>query len=367
VSPWESRFNPFLIATVAKPVKFSSRNMARPQNRPHRVAVIVTTTNGCYDLPPNPPPDALAEVDSAKYIDAYAEGIRAAGCEPLVREGVPDLGVINWLREARPDICFNVCEGFGGESREAQMPMLLEVLGLPYSGPTPLAAAVTQDKPTTKRLLTSAGLPTPAFEVYECPNAAARCPLPFPLFVKPKHEGSGMGIANGSIVHHREQLHSQVDKILRTYRQPALVERFIDGRELTCGVIGNNGDLRVLPILEVDFHGYPSNLAPVYSSVHKNDLDHLFRYQCPATLPESVIHEIQRLTRATFQITGCRDYARVDFRLAPNGDLYILEINALPGITPRSDMTMMAKAEGRTHPQLVASVLAAALRRYQLS
>jgi D-alanine-D-alanine ligase len=132
-------------------------------------------------------------------------------------------------------------------------------------------------------------------------------------------------------------------------------------------VIGNNGDLRVLPILEVDFQGYPSSLAPVYSSIHKNDLDHLFRYKCPAPLAENVVEQIRRLTRATFQITGCRDYARVDFRLGSDGNLYILEINALPGITPRSDMTMMAKAEGRTHSELVASVLAAALRRYQLS
>ncbi len=329
--------------------------------------MLVNSTNGRYELPPQSPPDALAEVDAAKYIEAYAEGIRLAGCEPLVREGVPDLGVIDWLREARPDICFNVCEGFGGESREAHMPMLLEVLGLPYSGPTPLAAAVTQDKPTTKRLLASAGLPTPRFEVFDCPELAGACPLPFPLFVKPKHEGTGMGIANESIVTSAAQLRGQVEKVVRTYRQPALVESFIEGRELTCGVIGNNGDLRVLPILEVDFGGYPADLVPVYSSVHKNDLDHLFRYQCPARLSEPMAEEIRRLTRATFQITGCRDYARVDFRLTPKGELYILEINALPGITPRSDMTMMAKAEGQSHAQLVAGVLEAALKRYRLS
>jgi D-alanine-D-alanine ligase len=163
------------------------------------------------------------------------------------------------------------------------------------------------------------------------------------------------------------QLRGQVARVIQRYRQPALVETYIEGRELTCGVVGNNGDLRVLPILEVDFGGYPPGLAPVYSSVHKNDLDHLFRYQCPACLPERMVEEIQLMTRQSFQITGCRDYARVDFRLTAGGELYILEINALPGITPRSDMTMMAKAEGRTHAQLVASVLNAALKRYRLS
>jgi D-alanine-D-alanine ligase len=341
--------------------------MAKKLDRRRRVALLVNTTNGHYDLSLDAPPDALAEVDAAKYIAAYAEGIRLAGCEPLVREGVPDLGVIDWLRDTRPDICFNLCEGFGGESREAQMPTLLEVLGLPYSGPTPLAAAITQDKPTTKRLLAAAGLPTPPFRVFDCPDAARQCTLPFPLFVKPKHEGTGMGIANGSLVTDPAQLRHQVEWIVQKYRQPALVETYIEGRELTCGVIGNNGDLRVLPILEVDFSGYPTSLVPVYSSVHKNDLDHLYRYQCPAPLADGVAEDIRRLTRATFEVTGCRDFARADFRLTPDGRLSILEINALPGITPRSDMTFMARAQGQTHGELVASVLAAALNRYRLS
>src|SRR5437588_4182869 len=301
--------------------KSPPRDMARDSNKRRRVALLVNSTNGYYELPSQAPPDALAEVDAAKHIEAYAEGIRLAGCEPLVREGVPDLGVIQWLRDTRPDICFNVCEGFGGESREAHMPTLLEVLGLRYSGPTPLAAAVTQDKPTTKRLLASAGLPTPPFQVFECPDAADDCCLPFPLFVKPKHEGTGMGIDNDSVVINAKQLRSQLAKVMHKYRQPALVESYVEGRELTCGVVGNNGDLRVLPILEVDFAGYPADLVPVYSSLHKNDLDHLFRYQCPARLPQSIADEIQRLTRATFEVTGCRDYARVDFRLTPKGEL----------------------------------------------
>lgn len=329
--------------------------------------MLVNSTNAQYNLPQGAPSDALAEVDGAKYIEAYAEGIRLAGCEPLPREGVPDLGVIGWLREVRPDFCFNVCEGFGGESREAHMPALLEILGLPYSGPGPLAAAVTQDKPTTKRLLTAAGLPTPPFQVFDGPEAAQQCSMPFPLFVKPKHEGTGMGILSDSIVRGSEELTRQVERVVRQYRQPALVESFIEGRELTCGVVGNNGDLHIMPILEVDFGGYPKDLAPVYSSTHKNDLDHLFRYRCPAALPGEIAAEIKRLTRATFEVTGCRDYARVDFRLTPEGQLFILEINGLPGITPRSDMTMMAKAEGRTHAELVAAVLQAGLRRCSLS
>jgi D-alanine-D-alanine ligase len=340
--------------------------MGEHLNRPRRVALLVTSTNADYPLPPGAPADALAEVDGAKYVEAYAEGIRLAGCEPLIHEGLPDPGVIAWLREVRPDFCFNVCEGFGGESREAHMPAVLEALGIPYTGPGPLAAAVTQDKPTTKRLLAAAGRPTPPFEVFDCPEKARACSLPLPLFVKPKHEGTGMGVRSDSIVRCPEELSRQVGRVVRHYRQPAIVERFIEGREITCGLVGNNGDLHLFPILEVDFTGYPSDLATVYSSVHKNDLDHLFRYCCPAGIPEETAREIRRLTLATFQITGCRDYARVDFRLAPDGSLHILEINGLPGITPRSDLTMMARAEGWTHAQLVAAVLQAGLRRHSL-
>ena len=119
--------------------------MARLAHKRPRVALLVNTTNGQYEVPVDAPPDLLAEVDAAKYIQAYEAGIWAAGCEPMVHEGIPNLEVIGWLRHVQPHLCFNVCEGFGGESREAHMPALLEALGLPYSGPGPLAAAVTQD------------------------------------------------------------------------------------------------------------------------------------------------------------------------------------------------------------------------------
>jgi D-alanine-D-alanine ligase len=330
---------------------------------------LVNTTNGQYQLPPDAPSDALAEVDSAKYIPAYEEGIRWAGCEPIVHEGVPDPEVIQWLREVQPDICFNVCEGFGGESREAHMPAVLEMLGLRYSGPSPLAAAVTQDKPTTKRLLAAAGLPTPSFQVFSEVDEPLHPDLTFPLLVKPSHEGTGMGIRNESITRDPQSLRGQIEHVLEKYRQPALVESYIEGRDITCGLVGNFGNgscFRVLPILEVDFSGYPGGLAPVYSSFHKNDLDHLFRFKCPAPLPEEIATEVRRLTCATFAVTGCRDFGRVDFRLTPEGKLHILEINGLPGITPRSDMTVMARMEGISHPELVGSILKAALLRYHM-
>lgn len=175
-----------------------------------------------------------------------------------------------------------------------------------------------------------------------------------------------MGIKNESIARNETQLREYVSYVLERYRQPALVESFIEGRDITCGLIGNGDDVHIFPITEVDFSGFPADLAPVYSSVHKNDLDYLYKNKCPAPLGDALSNEVRRLSHQTFLVTGSRDYCRVDFRLTDAGQLYILEINALPGITPRSDLTLMAKVENISHAEMVSMVLKAALKRYRM-
>ena len=335
-------------------------------NRKYKVALLANTLEGSYELPADAPSDALAELDPLKYMEAYAEGIREAGHDAIFHEGAPHSNVIPWLKQTAPDICFNVCEGFLGESREAHMPAVLEMLGLRYSGPTPLAAALTQDKPTTKRVLAYYGIPTPMFQVFTSADDPLRSDLTFPLFVKPQHEGTGMGIRNESIARNEKQLRDYTAYVIQRYHQPALIETYIEGKDITCGLIGNGDDIHVFPITEVDFSGYPADLAPVYSSTHKNELDHLYKNKCPAPLGDVLTNEVRRLSLQTFAVTGSRDYARVDFRLTDEGKLYILEINALPGITPRSDLTLMARVEGISHAQMVAMVLKAALKRYNM-
>ncbi|GIV83405.1 MAG: hypothetical protein KatS3mg052_0412 [Candidatus Roseilinea sp.] len=336
-----------------------------PAVRTYRVALLV---NLARNAPPihrsNTPPDIWAELDSDKNVESYAQALRQAGHEVLVREG--DAYLASWLDEIRPDICFNTCEGFGGDSREAQVPALLEMIGARYTGPTPLAAAITQDKPTTKRILHSYGLPTPHFQVFHTPDDPLRHTLRFPLFVKPAHEGTGMGVHNESVVHNERQLRDRVAWTIAAYQQPALVETYIAGRDITCGLVGNGHDVHFFPIAEVDFSGYPPELLPIYGSVQKVELDHLYRNKCPAPLGGALARKIRRLTHQTFLATGCRDFARVDFRLDEQNRPFILEINALPGIAPRSDLTLMAEAEGWTHGDLVRAVLNAGLKRYGL-
>jgi len=120
------------------------------------------------------------------------------------------------------------------------------------------------------------------------------------------------------------------------------------------------------PITEVDFSGYPEELLPIYGSLQKVELDHLYKNKCPAPLGDKLTAEVRRLTHQTFLATGCRDFCRVDFRMDDQDRLFILEINGLPGISPISDLTLMARAEGKTHGDLVRSVLNAGLKRYDM-
>jgi D-alanine-D-alanine ligase len=327
-----------------------------------RVALLVNLAQNAPPLDPNAPHDALADLDSEKTATAYEAALREAGHDVMMHEG--NVHLPSWLAEVQPDICFNTCEGFRGESREAQVPALLEMVGAKYTGPGPLAAALTFDKPTTKRMLHYYDLPTPLFQVFESADEPLRRDLQFPLFVKPAHEGTGMGIGNNSLVHNEKELRDSVAYSIEKYRQPALVETYIDGKDLTCGLVGNGKDVHIFPITEVDFSGYPEDLLPFYGSLQKIEYDHLYKNKCPAPLGDKLTNVVRQLTHQTFLVTGCRDFARVDFRLAEDGTPYILEINGLPGITPHSDLTLMAKAEGWTHGDLVRSVLNAGLKRY---
>ncbi len=329
-----------------------------------RVALLVNLARNAPPIHRNAPPDILAELDADKNVEAYAEAMRARRHEVLVQEGNPRLA--EWLERVQPDICFNTCEGFGGESREAQVPALLEMLGVPYTGPTPLAAAITHDKPTTQRILACHGLPVPHFQEFVTPGDTLAGDMRFPLFVKPSHEGTGMGIGNESIVRDERTLRERVAYVVERYRQPAMVETYVEGRDITCGLVGNGDDVHFFPITEVDFSGYPQELAPIYGVQQKVDYADYYRNKCPAPLGDALTERIRQLTHKVFTVTGCRDFARVDFRLADDNQPYILEINGLPGITPASDLTLMAQAEGWTHADLVRAVLDAGLKRYGL-
>lgn len=331
------------------------------------------------------PADAWDDLDSDITVDSLVAALQAGGHRATFLEG--NLSLIEELPRLKPDICFNISEGHWGDSRESHVPALLEMLRQPYTGSGVLTLALTLDKPMTKRVLAFHDLPTPAFQVFERADEPLDDDLRFPLFVKPSREGTGMGVSGQSIVHDERELREQLREQLARYQQPILVERFIRGREVTVGVIGNLrppvarrmpddetarrvlGGLHFLPPLEVDFRAYPETEGGVYTNRMKTEWAHDFHYLCPAPLDAALVEQLNRLTAAVFRVTGCRDVARVDFRLdADDGDRpYILEVNPLPGLYPGlSDLVLEAAAEGTSYAELINAILDAATLRYGL-
>ncbi len=332
------------------------------------------------------PPDHWDDLDSEETLEAIMAAIEAGGHQVTFLEG--DGTLYDKLREVKPDICFNIAEGHFGDAREAQVPAILEMLRIPYTGSQILTLALALDKPMTKRVLAYHNLPTPPFQTFERVSEPLDPDMDFPLFVKPSREGTGMGVSAESIVRDEEQLRAQLRRLFDRYDQPMLAERFIEGREVTIGVVGNltspvawrlpedeeapriSRGLHFFPPLEVDMNRYPAEEAGVYTSRIKVELAHEFHYFCPAPLSKAQLEDLNWLTAATFRVTGCLDVARVDFRLDANDDdkPYILEINPLPGLNPDySDLSIEAKADGWNYEELVNRILDEAVERQGLS
>jgi len=329
------------------------------------------------------PADAWADLDSEITVNSIIAALESRGHRATFLEG--NLSLVETLPKLKPDICFNICEGHWGDSREAHVPAILEMLRIPYTGSGVLTLALTLDKPMTKRVLAFHGLPTPAFQVFERADEPLDPDLAFPLFVKPSREGTGMGVSGNSIVHNKAELHERLAGLIARYHQPILAERFVRGREVTLGVVGNlTGPvawrvphdehaprmlrgLHFLPPLEVDFAAYPESENGVYTNRMKTEWADDFHYFCPAPLEPELLARLQWLTAAVFRVTGSVDVARVDFRLdADDGNKpYILEVNPLPGLYPGlSDLVLEADAAGISYNDLVNEILDAACARH---
>lgn len=334
---------------------------------------------------PGMSPDQWDDLDSEATIAAIMQALELSGHQVTFLEA--DTTLYDRLRDVRPDICFNIAEGHFGDAREAQVPALLEMLRIPYTGSRVLTLALALDKPMTKRILAYHGLPTPPFQSFERLDEPLDPDLKFPLFVKPSREGTGMGVSGESIVRNEDELRSQLRRIFERYDQPALVEHFIEGREVTIGVIGNlvspvarrvpedeevpriSRGLHFFPPLEIDMSAYPEEEAGIYTGRIKVELAHDFHYMCPAPLDEARIGDLNWLAAATFRVLECLDVARVDFRLDANDNNrpYILEVNPLPGLNPDySDLCIEATADGWAYKELINRILEEAVERQGL-
>lgn len=340
------------------------------------------------------PADQWDDLDSDRAVNGIVAALESAGHDAAFFEASvqPPHNLIERLGAYKPDICFNITESHFGDSREAQIPALLEMLRIPYTGSQVLTLALALDKPMTKRVLAYHNLPTPEFQVFEradepiCGDLADETgSLRFPLFLKPSREGTSMGISAESIVRSADELRARVGQMLRRYNEPILCEHYISGREVMVGMLGNlrptearrlnersfGGDLpdtlTFLPITEFE-PTHTDTEADVYTNRMKTDLADDYRYRCPAPLPPDEEHHLKALAAAVFRVTGCKDVARVDIRIdRESNEPYILEINPLPGLSPGfSDLCLQSDAAGWPYERLINTILDNALARYGL-
>ena len=306
--------------------------------------------------------DQEAEYDAPATIQAVREAIAAAGHEVIDLEATADLPAL--IETTRPDLVFNMAEGIKGRNRESQVPALLELLDIPYSGSDPAALNIALDKALAKKIVRQHGILTPNFFTMNTGKERLPKDLRFPLIVKPIAEGSSKGVHATSVVENEAELREAAHKMIAKYDQPALVEDYIGGREFTVGMLGERRP-KVLPLMEVVFLDESEN-RPVYSFEFKQDWSSKIRYDVPARLEPAQLKALERAARECFIALGCRDVARVDFRMDEQGKIYFLECNPLPGLTPGwSDLVLIAKAAGIEYDALIAEILSGAIRRYK--
>jgi len=302
--------------------------------------------------------EETAEFDRPDTIDAIEREIKALG------HRTERIGHVRRLAErlvagARFDLVFNIAEGVFGFGREAQVPALLDAYGIPYTFCDPLCAAVTLHKAVAKRVLRDLGLPTPAFAVVERPEDAARVDLPFPLFVKPVAEGTAKGIHARSKVLDHAALAEECASVIASCRQPALVETFLPGREVTVGITGTGANAVAIGTLEVKLNAN----AEADSYTYKNK--ELCEELCEYTLSRGAFAaEAERLALAAWRGLGCRDGGRIDLRADAKGTLSVLEANPLPGLHPEhSDLPILCTKAGIPYRELIRRIVASATER----
>lgn len=330
-----------------------------------------------FDLKPDAPPPAGApddlheEFDSAETVRAIADVLRSLGHETVELGG--GRAFVKAVLRDPPDLVFNFSEGTGvSRSREARVPAVCELLGVPYTGSDPLALAVALDKDMTRRVAASAGVAVPngitlAFPPGDYDGAFAEFPpmleesgLAFPLIAKPVCEGSSKGVRDRCVIRTPEEFGPTVMGLWRDYGQPVLVEEFIAGDEVTVGITGNDppqplGVMRIIPKRPTEHF--------VYGLEAKRNYAETVEYEAPANLTPDVTSAVVADALAVFTALGCRDVARADFRVR-DGVPYFLEINPLPGLSPESgDLCYLAYRLGLTHADLIKLILDAAVSR----
>jgi len=304
--------------------------------------------------------DSEAEYDSPKTIESIKQSIESYGHEVVELEATPELPAI--IASSGLDLVFNIAEGIRGRSRESQIPALLELLNIPYTGSDPATLSIALDKALAKRVVRQAGVPTPDFMLMRTGKERIPRELGFPVIVKPNTEGSSKGVHPLNVAETEQELRERAYAMIEKYRQQVLVESFLPGREFTLGLLGEHRP-RVLPPMEIVFKNHDQKRT-VYSFEHKLNSSGEIHYEIPAQVDSVLLRELQRVARDAFTALNCRDVARIDLRLDESGKPHFLECNPLPGLTPGwSDLCLIAEKAGIDYHALIGEILSFAIRR----
>jgi len=346
-------------------------------SRPHRmkrywkIAVLANIKDEAKPKPEGVPPDAFADFDHIETIDSIRAALETDGHQTVFIQG--DTNLPYALQEEKPDICFNIAEGLGGDAREAQVPALLEMLRIPYTGSRVLTNGISLDKTLTKRIWRDRRLPVAPFQEFNAENETLRPELKFPLFVKPAREGTGMGVDLKAIVKNEKEMRERIAYIVNTYQQPALVETFLPGREFTVGIMGRpdakqfsrhpewyeKDGFHRFPVLELD--SSRSVTPNIYSQASKaKDVgeEGAPDYVCPADISPELEKKLKHFALRAHSLLYALDVSRTDIRLDDEGNPRLMEINTLPGLTPNySDLCLQAAAEGIRYEDLILEIL----------
>lgn len=307
--------------------------------------------------------EETAEFDQLGTIEAIDGALQELGHETDLIGHARNL-VDRLAHGDRWDLVFNICEGLRGRGRESQVPAILEAYEIPYTFADPAALVVCLDKSLTKTVLRASGLPTPDWHVVRDASEIDCCQLNFPVIAKPLAEGTGKGIDAASRISNRADLRILCQRLLQRYKQPALVEQFLPGREFTVGILGTDADAEIVGALEVVLQ---ADAEPdVYSYLNKERCEQLVECRLAPSADDHQVAEAQRIALAAWRTVGGRDGGRVDLRCDEKGNPQIMEINPLAGLHPtHSDLPMLWTAIGREYVELIERIVDSA--RFRIS
>ena len=304
--------------------------------------------------------EETAEFDKEETIEGLEAAIRANGHKPE-RIGHARALIARLAKGERWDLVFNIAEGMRGIAREAQVPAILDVYGIPCVFSDAAVLTLCLHKGYTKAVLREAGVATAPFKVIERASDIASVDMPYPLFVKPVAEGTGKGVSPKSIVRTKAELKPAVTELLEKFKQPVLVEPYLSGREFTVGILGHGANTRTIGAMEV--HLLKGAEQGLYSYSNKENFEGRVEYSLAT---DALAKEAERVAREAWIALGCRDGGRADLRAGSDGKVYFLEVNPLAGINPTiSDLVILWKMKGGTYNQLIGEILKEAIGRME--